>query len=74
VVTNFNLYRASPSRKYGLAMFIDEQLKWTLVDQSPEESETEQLRVGVQGYNINNVYKPPPSHFLAISTFRHLSL
>jgi len=57
-------------------MFVHEQLEWPLVDQSPEQSETEWLHVDVAGYKISNVYKPPYSQFTltAIPTFPHPSL
>ena len=47
-----------------------------LVDQSPEQSETEWLRVDVAGYKIVNVYKPPRSRLTptTIPTFPHPSL
>jgi len=36
-------------------------LEWSLVDQSPEQSETEWLCVDVAGYKIISVYKPEMS-------------
>ena len=44
-------------------MFVHERLEWSLVDQSPEQSEIEWLCVGVAGYQIINVYKPPRLRF-----------
>jgi len=41
--------------------FVHEQLEWLVVDQSPEQSETEWLCVDVAGYTIINTYKSPPS-------------
>jgi len=51
-------------------------LEWSLVDQSPEQSETEWLCVDVAGYKIVNVYKPPRSRLTpsSILTFPHPSL
>jgi len=62
--------------KHALATFVHEQLKWTLVDQSSEQSETEYLCVYVAGSKIINVYKPPPSGLtpMAIPTFPRPSL
>ena len=48
------------SRKHDLATFIHEQLELTLVDQFPEQSETEWLCVDVAGYKVNNIFKPSP--------------
>ena len=44
------------SRNHGLATFVHERLEWSLVDQSPEQSETEWLCVDVAGYKIINIY------------------
>jgi len=51
-------------------------LEWSLVGQSPEQSETEWLCVDVAGYKIINVYKTPRSRFTptAMPTFPHSSL
>jgi len=51
-------------------------LEWSLVDQSPKQSETEWLCVDVAGYKIINVYTPPRSRHTptAIPTFPHPSL
>jgi len=51
-------------------------LEWSLVDQSPKQSETEWLCVDVAGYKIVNVYKPPRSRLTptTIATFPHPSL
>ena len=58
---------------HGLATFVHERLEWSLVDQSPDQSETEWLRVDVAGYKIVNVYKPPRSRLTptTIPTFPH---
>jgi len=76
VIPNFSLTRSVPSRNHGLARFVHERLEWSLVDQSPEQSETEWLCVDVAGYKLINVYKPPCSRFtpMAIPTFPHPSL
>jgi len=51
-------------------------LEYLLVDQSPEQSETEWVCVDVAGYKIVNVYKPPRSRLTptTIPTFPHTSL
>jgi len=51
-------------------------LEWSLVDQSPEQSETAWLCLDVAGYKIVNVYKPQRSQLTptAIPTFPHPSL
>ena len=64
-IPGFALTVSSLSRKHGLATFVHDRLKWTLVDQSPATSETEWLCVNVDGYRIVNVYKPPPKRLQA---------
>ena len=61
VLPNYQLAGSSLSRKHGLATFFHEQLRYTLLDQSPPTLETEWLCVDVDGYKIVNVYKLPPS-------------
>ena len=76
VIPNFSLAGSILSRNHGLATFVHERLEWSLVDQSPDQSETEWLCVDVAGYKIVNVYKPPRSQLTptTIPTFRHPSL
>ena len=76
VIPNFSPARSVLSRKYSLATFVHERLEWSLVDQSPEQSETEWLCVDVAGYKIINVCNLPRSRFksTAILTFLHPSL
>ena len=62
VLPNYQLAGSSLSRKHGLATFVHERLRYTLLDQSPPTSEIEWLFVNVDGYKIVNVYKPPPTH------------
>ena len=59
VLPNYQLARYSSSRKQGLATFVHERLRYTLLDQSSTTSEIECLRVDVDGHKIVNVYKPP---------------
>ena len=61
VLSNYQLAEFSLSRKHGLATFVHERLKWTLYDQSPTTSETEWLCLDVDGCQIVNIYKPPPT-------------
>jgi len=61
VIPNFSLAGSILSRNHGLATFVHKRLEWSLVHQSPEQSETEWLCVDVAGYKIVNVYKPPRS-------------
>ena len=61
VLPNYQLAGSSLSRKHGLATFVHERLRYTLLDQSPSISEIEWLCVDVNGYKIVNVYKPPPT-------------
>jgi len=60
---------------HGLATFVHEQLEWSLVDQSPEQSETEWFCVDVAGHKMVNVYKPPGEWLTptTIPTFPHHS-
>ena len=60
VLPNYQLAGSSLSRKHGLATFVHERLRYTLLDQSPPTSEIEWLCVDVGGYKIVNVYRPPP--------------
>ena len=71
---NYQLAGSSLSRKHGLATFVHERLRYTLLDQSPPTSEIEWLCVDVNGYKIVNVYKPPPTRLrtLDLSVFPHL--
>ena len=61
VLPNYQLAGSSLSRKHGLATFVDERLRYMLLDQSPPKSEIEWLCVDVDGYKIINIYKPPPT-------------
>jgi len=61
VIPNFSLAGSILSRNHGLATFVYKRLERSLVDQSPEQSETAWLCVDVAGYKIVNVYKPPRS-------------
>ena len=76
MIPSFSLAGSILSRNHGLATFVHERLEWSLVDQSPEQSETEWLCVDVAGYKIVNVYKPPHLRLTptTIPTFPHPSL
>jgi len=76
VIPNFSLAGSILSRNHGLVTFVYKRLEWSLVDQSPDQSETEWLCVDVAGYKIVNVYKPPRSRLTptTIPTFPHCSL
>ena len=73
VLPNYQLAGSSLSRKHGLATFVHERLRYTLLDQSPPTSEIEWLCVDVDGYKIINVYKPPPTRLrtLDLPVFPH---
>ena len=73
VLPNYQLAGSSLSRKHGLATFVHERLRYTLLDQSPPTSEIEWLCVNVDGYKIVNVYKPPPARLrtLDLPVFPH---
>ena len=75
MIHNFSIAWPVLSRKHGLATFIHEHLKRTLVHQSPEHLDTECLCVDVTGYKIINLYKPPSSRPTptTIPTFSHPS-
>ena len=60
VLLNYQLAGSSLSRKHGLATFVHERLRCTLLDQSPPTSEIEWLCVDVNGYKIVDIYKPLP--------------
>jgi len=76
VIPNFSLAGSILSRNHGLATCVHERLEWSLVDQSPEQSEAEWLCVDVAGYKIINVYKPRRSRLTpkTLPTFPHPSL
>jgi len=61
MIPNFALAGSVLCRNHGLATFVHERLGWSLVDQSPQKSETEWSCVDLAGYKIINVYKPPLS-------------
>ena len=73
VLPNYQLAGSSLSRKHGLATFVHERLRYTLLDQSPPISEIEWLCMDVDGYKIVNVYKPPPTRLrtLDLPMFPH---
>ena len=73
MIPDFSRAGSILSRNHGRATFVHERLEWSLVDQSPEQSETEWLCVGVAGCKFINVYKPPRSGLIAttIPTFPH---
>ena len=73
VLPNYQLAGSSLSRKHGLATFVHERLRYTLLDQSPPTSEIEWLCVDDDGYKIVNVYKPPPTRLrtLDLPVFPH---
>jgi len=76
LIPNFLLAGLILSRNHGLATFVHERLEWSLVDQSPDQSETEWLCVDVAVCKNVNVYKPPRSRLIptTIPTFPHPSL
>ena len=61
VLSSYHIAESSLSRKQGLATFVHERPKYTLLDQSPLTLEIKWLCVDVDGYKIVNVYKPPPT-------------
>jgi len=73
LISNFSLAGSVLSRKYGTDTFVHERLGWSLVDQSPEQSKTEWLRVYAAEYKIINIYKPRRSRLTHtdIPTFPH---
>ena len=72
VLPSYQLAGPSLSRKHGLATFVHEQLRYTLLDQSPPTSEIEWLCVDVDIYKIVNVYKSPTRlRFLDLPVFPH---
>ena len=73
VLPNYQLVWSFLSRKHGLATFVHQRLRYTLLDQSPPTSEIEWLCVDVDGYKIVNVYKPPPTRLrtLGFQVFPH---
>ena len=62
---SFALAGFSFSRKHGLATFVHERLKYTLLKQSPLKSETEWLCVDVDGLKIVKICKHLPTRLQA---------
>ena len=62
----YQLAGFSLSRKHGLATFVHERLRYTLLDQSPPTSEIEWLCVDVDDYKIVNLYKPPQTRLRSL--------
>ena len=60
VINNYELAGHTISRKHGLASFVRNNLSWKLSDSSGEDSDIEWQCINVKGYNIVNIYKPPP--------------
>ena len=73
ILPNYQLAGYSFSRKDGVATFVHEQLRYTLLDQSSQISVIDWLCVNVDGYKIVNVYKPQPTRLrtLDIPVFPH---
>ena len=57
LMRNSLFFQPSLSRKHGLATFVHEQKRYSLLNQSPPISEIDWLCVDVDGYKIVNVYK-----------------
>ena len=74
VLPSFQLAGFSFSTKHGLATFVHNRLRYTLLNQSPPTSEIEYFCVDVDGYKIINVYKHPPTRlrFLDFLAFTYL--
>ena len=66
VLPNYQLAGSFLSREHGLATFVHERLRYTLLDPSPPTSEIEWLCVDVDGYKIVNVYKPLPTRLQSL--------
>ena len=73
VLPNYQLVGSSLSRKHGLATFVHNRLRYTLLEQFPLTSEIEWLCVDVDGCKIDNVYKPPTTRLrtLDLPVFSH---
>ena len=67
LLPGFALPGATLSRKHGIATFVQEKLSWSLSGQSSNDSNIEWLCVDICGFNIINVYKPPPSQMTPLS-------
>ena len=65
VLPNYQLAGSSLSRKHGLATFVHERLRYTLLDQF------EWLCVDINDYKIVNVYKPTQLRTLDLPVYPH---
>ena len=54
VLPNYQLAKSFLKRKHGLATFVHERLRYTLLEKSPLTSEIEWLSIDVDGYKIVN--------------------
>ena len=70
VLPNYQLAGSSLSRKHGLATFVHERLRYTLLDQSPPTSEIEWLCVDVDGYK-NSQHLRVTANTIANPVFPH---
>ena len=59
VLPSYQLAWSFLTRKYGLATFVHERLRYTLLEQFSPTSEIKLLCVHVDVHKIFNVYKPP---------------
>ena len=66
VLPNYQIAGSSLRRKHGLATFVHERQRYTLLDQYLLISDIEWLCVDVDGYKIVNVYKPPPTRLQSL--------
>ena len=71
VLPSLQIVKSSLSRKHGLATFVHERLRYTLLSQSSPTSEIEWLCMDVDGYKMVNVYKPQSTRlqFFDLSVF-----
>ena len=60
VLPNYDLAGFISSRKYGLATFVHQDLRWTHEGESPNNLDVYWLHIKMDDTSIINVYKPPP--------------
>ena len=59
-IEGFNIIDYIPSKHHGIASYSSEGINANLVQKSPEVSSIQWNTVEAEGYQIVNLYKPPP--------------
>ena len=66
-IPEFTLASHILNKQHGLAIFVRQDIEWSLETQSEDYPQLEMLAVKIQNVTIKNVYKPPPTHLTRAS-------